>query len=112
MLKLESNVVGGDSTAGTICIPPVSINIDDNFPVDNTAFAAGWGYMDENIKQTLIKAKEVMVPLVEDATCETAYAGVAADIGWLDDNGEVRLSLFFFKVTRFNGEICKNLLSL
>ena len=68
--------------------------------------------MDENIKQTLIKAKEVMVPLVEDATCETAYAGVAAGLGWLDDNGEVRLSLFFFKVTRLCCEIWKDLLRL
>ena len=108
LLKLESNVVGGDSTAGTICIPPVSINIDDNFPVDNTAFAAGWGYVGETTQQTVIKAKEVMVPLVEDDTCKSTYTAVADGFGWLADNGEVRLSYFFPLATRLSEEMSKD----
>ena len=86
LMKLKENVVGGDSNAGTVCIPPVSVNIDDNFPVDNTAFAAGWGFVGENIMPTLIKAKEVMIPLVEDDICKNTYIDVANL--WLD-NGEV-----------------------
>ena len=92
LIKLKRNVVTEQgSTAAPVCVRPVSTNIDDNFPVDNTAFAAGWGYIEEEGMATQIIAKEVALPLVEDAVCEAEYKDKAGQWGWLTggDTGEV-----------------------
>ena len=84
LLKLKRNVVTEQgSTAAPVCVRPVSTNIDDNFPIDNTAFAAGWGYIEEEGMATQIIAKEVALPLVEDDICEAEYKDKAGQWGWL-----------------------------
>ena len=90
LIKLDRNpVLNGD--AGVACLPQSNYNIEhsDYWPVGTPeAFAAGWGYVDEDGTETRIKAKEIMLPLVKDAECESTYESNPNFSNWLN-NGKV-----------------------
>ena len=73
------------SKAKTVCIPSKNYNIDNDFPVDNTAFAAGWGYTHEEGHRTTVVAKEVLLPLVEDDKCYQAFLDAESLQEWVSE---------------------------
>lgn len=73
------------SKAKPVCIPSKNYNIDNDFPTDNTAFAAGWGYTHEEGHRTTVVAKEVLLPLVEDDKCYQAFLDAESLQEWVSE---------------------------
>jgi len=95
-IQLDRNPVIDGANAGVACVPLTSYDIEDSdfWPQGTpTAYAAGWGYETENGDSTRVKAKEIMLPLVKDAECETAYKTEPSFQDYLLGNGEVKHNL-------------------
>jgi len=73
LVKLDKSVASADDVA---CIPPANYNFDVSFPDgDLDAFTAGWGRTLTS-SGTIIKSREVNVPMVADDTCENKYQSI------------------------------------
>merc|ERR1711990_24995 len=93
LIKLKENAVTRPgSKAKPVCIPSKNYNIDNDFPTDNTAFAAGWGYTHEEGHRTTVVAKEVLLPLVEDDKCYQAFLDAESLQEWVSE-GKVHHNL-------------------